>query len=415
MMPLSELLAGLGIALGLGLIVGIQRESAASDLAGVRTFPLVTLLGAVSALLAQAAGGWVLAAGLVGVAAATAMGNVARLRSSESDPGITTEVALLLMYALGAYVMDGNRAVAVVLGGTVAVLLHFKAELHGLVSRLGGAELRAIMQFVLLALVVLPVLPDANFGPYSVFNPREMWLMAVLIVGLSLAGYIALKFFGERAGIVAGGLLGGLISSTATTVSWSRITRTQPDASRAAALVIVIASTVVYGRVLVEIGAVARPFLAAAAPPIAVLAAGMAASALWLWLRTRDEAAARTDGQQPASLKTAFSFAALYVLVLLAVAFVNERVGTRGLYVVSIVSGLTDVDAITLSVARLVGSGQIDGSQGWRLVVVGVLSNLVFKGAMAAALGDGRLRRFIAVLFGLQVALGVGLLVLWPR
>lgn len=414
-MPLSELLAGLGIALGLGLIVGIQRESASSDLAGVRTFPLVTLLGAVSALLAQAAGGWVLAAGLVGVAAATAMGNVARLRSSESDPGMTTEVALLLMYALGAYVMDGNRAVAVVLGGTVAVLLHFKAELHGLVSRLGGAELRAIMQFVLLALVVLPVLPDANFGPYSVFNPREMWLMAVLIVGLSLAGYIALKFFGERAGIVAGGLLGGLISSTATTVSWSRITRGQPDASRAAALVIVIASTVVYGRVLVEIGAVARPFLAAAAPPIAVLAAGMAASALWLWLRTRNEAAARTDGQQPASLKTAFSFAALYVVVLLAVAFVNERVGTRGLYVVSVVSGLTDVDAITLSVARLVGSGQIDGSQGWRLVVVGVLSNLVFKGAMAAALGDGRLRRYIALLFGLQVALGVGLLVLWPR
>ncbi len=413
-MPLSELLAGLGIALGLGLIVGIQRESASSDLAGVRTFPLVTLLGAVSALLAQAAGGWVLAAGLVGVAAATAMGNVARLRSSESDPGMTTEVALLLMYALGAYVMDGNRAVAVVLGGTVAVLLHFKAELHGLVSRLGGAELRAIMQFVLLALVVLPVLPDATFGPYSVFNPREMWLMAVLIVGLSLAGYIALKFFGERAGIVAGGLLGGLISSTATTVSWSRITRDQPQASRAAALVIVIASTVVYGRVLVEIGAVARPFLSAAAPPIAVLAAGMAASALWLWLRTRDEAAARTDGQQPASLKTAFSFAALYVVVLLAVAFVNERVGTRGLYVVSVVSGLTDVDAITLSVARLVGSGQIDGSQGWRLVVVGVLSNLVFKGAMAAALGDARLRRFVVVIFGLQVLVGAGLLVLWP-
>jgi uncharacterized membrane protein (DUF4010 family) len=414
-MPLAETLTGLGIALGLGLIVGIQRQSASSELAGVRTFPLVTLLGATCALLAPSAGGWIVAVGLLGVAAATAMGNAARLRSDAPDPGITTEVALLLMYGLGAYVMSGNRAVAVVLGGTVAVLLHFKAELHGLVDRLGAAELRAVMQFVLLALVVLPVLPDATYGPYSVFNPREMWLMAVLIVGLSLAGYIALKFFGERAGIVAGGLLGGLISSTATTVSWSRITRDQPQASRAAALVIVIASTVVYGRVLVEIGAVARPFLAAAAPPIAVLAAGMAASAVWLWLRTRGEAAARAEGHQPASLKTAFSFAALYVVVLLAVAFVNERVGTQGLYVVSVVSGLTDVDAITLSVARLVGSGQIDGSQGWRLVVVGALSNLVFKGAMAAALGDVRLRRFVAILFGLQVALGAGLLAFWPR
>jgi uncharacterized membrane protein (DUF4010 family) len=413
-MPLGELLAGLGIALGLGLIVGLQRESTASELAGVRTFPLVTALGAVCALLVPAAGGWVLAAGLVGVAAATAMGNAVRIRAGESDPGITTEVALLLMYGLGAYTLAGNRVVAVVLGGTVAVLLHFKAELHGLVSRLGGSELRAIMQFVLLALVVLPVLPDATYGPYAVFNPREMWFMAVLIVGLSLAGYIALKFFGERAGIVAGGALGGLISSTATTVSWSRLTRGQPEASRAAALVIVIASTVVYGRVLVEIGAVARPFLAAAAPPILVLAAAMAASAVALWLLTRGEVAAHADGQQPASLKTAFSFAALYVLVLLGVAFVNERAGARGLYLVSVVSGLTDVDAITLSVARLVGSGQIDGHQGWRLVVVGVLSNLAFKGAMAAVLGDGRLRRFVVLIFGLQVLIGVGLLMLWP-
>jgi uncharacterized membrane protein (DUF4010 family) len=412
--PLADLLAGLGIALGLGLIVGLQRESTSSELAGVRTFPLVTLLGAVCALLAPATGGWILAAGLLAVVAATAMGNAARLRQPEPDPGITTEIAVLLMYALGAYVMAGNRVAAVVLGGTVAVLLHFKAELHGLVDRLGTADLRAIMQFVLLALVVLPVLPDATFGPYQVFNPREMWLMAVLIVGLSLAGYIALKFFGERAGIVAGGLLGGLISSTATTVSWSRLTRDQPPASRAAALVIVIASTVVYGRVLAEIAAVARPFLRAAAPPILVLAAAMALSAAVLWLRTRGEEPARVDGQQPANLKSAFTFAALYVLVLLAVAFVNERSGTRGLYAVSVISGLTDVDAITLSVARLVGSGQIGADQGWRLVVVGVLSNLAFKGGVAAVLGDAPLRRFVVLLFGLQVALGAALLALWP-
>jgi uncharacterized membrane protein (DUF4010 family) len=415
MAPLSDLFAGLGIALGLGLIVGLQRESTSSQLAGFRTFPLVTLLGAVCALLAQAAGGWILAAGLLGVAAASAMGNAARLREASVDPGITTEIAVLLMYALGAYVMAGNRVVAVVLGGTVAVLLHFKAELHALVTRLGGAELRAIMQFVLLALVVLPVLPDATFGPYSVFNPREMWLMAVLIVGLSLAGYIALKFSGERAGITAGGLLGGLISSTATTVGWSRLTRDQPEASRAAALVIVIASTVVYGRVLVEIASIARPFLAAAAPPILVLAAAMALGAAALWLRTRGEPPAQVGGQQPASLRTAFSFAALYVVVLLAVAFANERMGGRGLYVVSVVSGLTDVDAITLSVARLVGSSQIGPDQGWRLVVVGVLSNLAFKGGMAAVLGDARLRRLVLLLLGPQILVGAGLLAFWPK
>lgn len=413
-MPLADVFANLAVALGIGLIVGLQRESTSSELAGLRTFPLVTLLGAVCALLVPTAGGWILGAGLLGVAAATAMGNAARLRHPDPDPGMTTEIALLLMYALGAFVMSGNRGVAVVLAGTVAVLLHFKAELHGVVTRLGDGDLRAIMQFVLLALVVLPVLPDATFGPYSVFNPREMWLMAVLIVGLSLAGYIALKFFGERAGIVTGGVLGGLISSTATTVSWSRLSRQRAETSRAAALVIVIASTVVYARVLAEIAAVARPFLRAAAPPILVLSAVMALSAALLWARTRGQAPATTEGQQPANLKSAFLFAALYVVVLLAIAHVNERAGARGLYAVSVVSGLTDVDAITLSVARLVGSGQIGPDLGWRLVVVGVLSNLVFKGGLAALLGDARLRRFILAIFGLQVLAGAAVLAFWP-
>ncbi len=407
-------LGDLAIALGLGLIVGLQRESARSELAGLRTFPLVTLLGSVCALLAPAAGGWILAAGLLGVAAATAMGNVAHLRDEEAHPGITTEVALLLMYGLGAYTVLGDRAVAVVLGGTIAVLLHFKAELHGLVGRLGDRELRAVMQLVLLALVVLPVLPDATFGPFAVFNPREMWLMAVLIVGLSLGGYIALKFLGENAGIVAGGLLGGLISSTATTVSWARRTRENPEASRAAGLVILIASTVVYGRVLAEIAAVARPFLRAAAPPILALSAAMAVAAAALWFVSRDKEPVSVEGQPPADLKTAFTFAALYVVVLFAVAYAKERAGTRGLYLVSALSGLTDVDAITLSVARLVGSQQIDPAQGWRLIVVGLLSNMVFKGAMAAVLGDRRLRRWILLLFGLQLLAGAAVLAFWP-
>jgi len=412
-MPLPDVFGDLAIALGLGLIVGLQRESADSKLAGLRTFPLVALLGAVCALLAGSAGGWIVGAGLLGVAAATAMGNAALLGRPEADPGITTEVALLLMYGVGACTVLGDRAVAVVLGGTIAVLLHFKAELHGLVARLGDRDLRAIMQFVLLALVVLPVLPDDTYGPYAVFNPREMWLMAVLIVGLSLGGYIALKFIGENAGIVAGGLLGGLISSTATTVSWSRRTRDNPETSRAAALVILIASTVVYGRVLVEIGAVAPPFLAVAAPPILTLSAVMAAAVGVLWLRTRGGGPSRSEGHHPADLKTAFTFAALYLVVLLAVAYAKDRTGTRGLYVIGAVSGLTDVDAITLSVARLTGSGQIDSAQGWRLIVVAVLSNLAFKGVMAALLGDGRLRRWIALLFGLQVLAGAAVLALW--
>ena len=177
---------------------------------------------------------------------------------------------------------------------------------------------------------------------------------------------------------------------------------------------ILIASTVVYGRVLAEIAAVARPFLRTAAPPILALSAAMAAAAAALWLMTRGQKPVKVEGQQPADLKTAFTFAALYVVVLFAVSYAKHKAGTRGLYLVSVLSGLTDIDAITLSVARLVASNEIDPGQGWRLIVVALLSNLVFKGAMAAVLGDGRLRRWILLLFGLQLLAGAAVLAFWP-
>lgn len=410
---LGDLFASLGISLGLGLLVGLQREAAASELGGLRTFPLVTLMGSVCALLPGGAAGWVVPVGLLGIAAATAMGNAARIRRGDPEPGITTEVALLLMFALGAYLMLGSRAVAVALGGTVAVLLHFKAELHGLVHRLGERDLRAIMQFALVALVVLPVLPDETYGPYSVFNPREIWLMVVVIAGLSLAGYMVARFFGEKAGVVSGGLLGGLISSTATTVSWSKRTAEQPDSSRMAAMVILIASTVVYGRVLLEVAAVGPGLLGSAAPPLAALALVMAATAVAVWFTTRHEEPPSAAGGDPAELKSALAFAVLYAVVLLAVAWARDHLGARGLYAVSVVSGLTDIDAITLSVSRLFASGSLPAPDAWRLIVVAALSNLCFKGGVAALLGSGRLRRWVLLTFAVQLAAGGLILAFW--
>jgi len=218
----------LAIALGLGLLVGLQREHVTKRLGGVRTFPLVTMLGAISGLLAQSFGGWMVAAGLLALTGIIVIGDLAELREDKLDPGVTTEVAMLLMFVIGAYLVVGRREVAIALGGAVAVLLQFKGELHGIARKLGEDDLRAIMQFVLISCIILPVLPDKTYGPYAVINPRNIWLMIVLIVGLSLSGYIAYKFFGSKVGVVLSGILGGLISSTATTVSstsmaWRRV------------------------------------------------------------------------------------------------------------------------------------------------------------------------------------------------
>lgn len=413
-MELGTIIKQLAIALGLGLLVGLQRESQASALGGVRTFPLITVLGTLAAWLAQAYGGWVLGAGWLALAALILIGKMAELRRPEADPGMTTEVAMLLMFGVGAYLTVGAWVVAVTIGAGTAVLLHFKGQLHGLVARLGENDLKAIMQFALISLVILPVLPNRAYGPYSVLNPRNVWLMVVLIVGISLAAYIIYKFFGENAGIVLGGVLGGVISSTATTVSYARRTAESPETSRLAALVIVIASAVVFARIGVLVVTVAPSFFPAAAPPLGVMLVVLAACAFVMWRWGRGDTSDMPPQENPTELRSALLFGGLYALVLLAVAFAKDKFGNSGLYVVAGISGLTDVDAITLSTSRLVGDGRLGATDAWRVILLAAMTNLVFKAALVAALGDRLLLRRVVIAFAVALAVGVTLLFAWP-
>lgn len=407
---IAELLKRLGIALGLGLIVGLQRERIGSPLGGFRTFPLVTLFGLLSGALAAEFGGWVLAAGIITVGGLLVMGN---LEHRERSSGLTTEVAMLLMFAVGAFLESGPIAVGVILGGTVAVLLHLKPQMHSLARRLEDPDFKAIMQFVLITLVILPILPNQKFGPYQVWNPYKIWLMVVLIVGISLGGYIIYKFFGQKAGTLAGGILGGLISSTATTVSYSRRTANAPDASGVAALVIMVASTIVFGRVLIIIAASARDFLPVAAGPIGTVLGGSAVICVVLWWLSTKEPAELPEQGNPSELKAALVFAGLYAVVLVAAAAAKENFGTRGLYVVAVLSGLTDMDAITLSVSDMVHRKEVEGGTGWRLVLVAAMANLVFKAGIVAFVGGGKLFKRIVVLFAIVMGLSLGVMMLW--
>ena len=407
---IAEILLRLAVALGLGLIVGLQRERSGSPLGGFRTFPLATLLGSVNGLLAMNFGAWPIAAGLVVVGALLIMGNI---EHRERGAGLTTEIAMLLMYAVGAFVMVGPMSIAVIVGGTVAVLLHLKPEMHSIARRLEDPDFRAIMQFVLITMVILPILPNQRYGPYDVLNPYKIWLMVVLIVGISLGGYIVYKFFGQRAGTLAGGILGGLISSTATTVSYARRTAQAPEASPLAALVIMVASTIVFARVLIIIGASAPHFLPIAAGPIGTVLGGLAVVCLVLWWLSSKEPAKLPEQGNPSELKAALIFAGLYALVLLAVAWAKENFGTQGLYVIAILSGLTDMDAITLSLSDMVARKQINPVDGWRLILVAAMSNLVFKAATVAMLGSKRLLGRIAILFAIAFGLSLAVILFW--
>ncbi len=413
-MNLTTLFLQLGIALGLGLLVGLQRESVASRLAGLRTFPLITLLGAVCALLAQSFGGWVVAAGLLAMAALIYAGKEADTHGGHFDPGLTTEISILLMYGVGAFLIVGPREIAIAIGGMTAVLLHFKGELRSAVARLTSGDLKVIMQFALLSLVILPVLPNRTYGPYAVINPRNIWLMVVLIVGISLTGYIIYKFFGEKAGLMLSGLLGGLISSTATTVSFSRRSVASPGMGSAASIVVMLASAVVFGRVMIEIAAVAPAMLSTAAWPLSIMMAVLAAAAYFLWIYGRPSGDSLPAQTNPSELKSALFFAGLYALVLLLVAFTREHFGNRGLFLVAGISGLTDVDAITLSTAQLVKLDRMDMRQAWRVVVVALISNLLFKTGTVFLLGDRQLKVRVGLVFGGTMIVGLLLVLFWP-
>lgn len=410
----TTMLIQLAVAIGLGLLVGLQRERTDRSIGGIRTFPLIALLGFLCALLGEAYGGWVVAAGFLALAASLAVANFARMRAGGLDSGMTTEVSALLLFALGGYLVVGNPAVAAVVGGVSVLLLHFKQPMHRFAGALGETDMRAIMQFVVLTMVILPVLPREDYGPYGVWNPFNIWLMVALIVAISLSGYAAYKLFGATAGPLLAGLLGGLISSTATTVSYARRTAASPASAALPAFVIVVASSVAIARTLVEVAVAAPTMFAALAPPIAALLAASIAIAGVMFVRSRDEAVAMPEQRNPASLGSALLFGAIYAIVLLAVEVARRRFGDAGLFAVAALSGLTDTDAITLSTAKLAEAQRTGVGMAWRAILIALMANLVFKLGIAAFLGGRALALRVGAAFAVLLALGGAILWLWP-
>jgi uncharacterized membrane protein (DUF4010 family) len=401
---------GLGIALAIGFVIGLEREWAEDKPVGVRSFALIAAFGGLCALLLPETGGWVIAAGLLALGAILIL-HVHRRKLE----GITTLVAAFIVYLLGAAAVAGYWLPSIVLGGAVMVLLHWKKPLHSWVDRLGDRDFEIIVRFVLIALVILPVLPDKDIGPYAAFNPFTAWFMVVLIVGINLVGFIAFRLVGTSAGGWLAGLLGGLVSSTATTISYAGLSKREPDLGPIAALVILVASAVVYGRVLVELVIVAPDLATSMVGPAVTFTAillGLSAAAFRA-VRSKTDTDL-PERENPARISQALVFAALYVIILFGVAAARELVGSEAVYAVAFISGLTDVDALTLSVAQLYSGGETPGFDAWRVIFLATLSNLLFKIVAASFLGSPELRKWMLGTGAVAMAAGIGVLLLWP-
>jgi uncharacterized membrane protein (DUF4010 family) len=398
-----------------GLLVGLERERNPHTKAGLRTFALIALFGTLCGVLAQAsASGLVIAAGALAIGGLVAGAHLVDPATVVDDSGTTTTVAALVVFGLGAANAYGHTIVIVAVGIAMTALLHFKVELEGVANRLTPTDLRSMLQFAAITVVVLPLLPDTPLGPYGALNPYHIWLMVVLIAGVSLAGYVAWRLTWVRRGLLLTGLLGGLASSTATTLAYARQARAGTQPLAAALVVVLLANTTMFLRVLLLTLIVAPDVFTRAATAL-LPALALAAPAIALRWRVATAALAHSppDGQaysNPTQLGAALLFAAGYALILVVSAWAAERVGAAGLYGLAFFSGLTDVDAITLSVLQLFNTQAADATVAATALALAVASNLLLKATLAwvaggSAVGRGAVLGFAAPLAGLGLGL----------
>ncbi|MFN2349846.1 MAG: MgtC/SapB family protein [Thioalkalivibrio sp.] len=406
----------LGLALALGLLIGLERGwkerhmEEGRRVAGIRTFALIGLLGGVWGLLAQELGQAVLAVAFGALALVLVAAHVmAQIR--DHDMGITGEVASLLTFAFGALVALGHPALAASGAVVTATLLGIKPVLHAWVKRLEERELFAALQLLLISVVVLPLLPNQGYGPWEALNPYRIWWMVVLIASISFVGYFSMKIIGERKGILLTGLTAGLASSTAVTVNFARIARKTRSSSNVLAAGILIACATMFPRMLIVSGLFSRDLAVQLLfPVLAMMTLSYALAALW-WKLSGPSVKGESPGlTNPFELKPALIFAALLAGIILLSQGLSEHFGDAGIYTLAAASGLADVDAITLSLADMT-----DGRLSLEVATLGILiaafANSLVKGALAMGIGGWSLGYRVAGTLTLSVA--AGLLTWW--
>lgn len=401
-------------ALLIGALIGLEREfvqqrTEERDFAGIRTFSLMALLGAVAAYFSQQFGLLLFVAVYLSLALlvwASHLGDIYR----GHEEGITTEVVALIVPLLGAMVIWGEVELAAALGVITALLLALKPRLHGLARRMSAEDLRATLEFALITAVILPLLPNQSFGPYGLLNPFQIWLLVVFVSGIGFLGYVLIKILGAEQGVGLTGVLGGLVSSTATTVSLAGRSKGNPGLSSILVRGIILASCVMFPRVLVEVGVVYPPLLRMVSIPIGAMLLVSLGFVLYLWRgRRADEQEDREEVKvsNPLRLPTAITFALAFSVVLIAVRAANDFFGDAGVYVASALAGLTDVDAITLSASELASNGQLQPQVAAMAVVLATLVNTAAKAVMVWFLGAHELRRTVMRAFGLVLLTGI--------
>lgn len=414
-MEQTEILSRLGVSLAIGLLVGLERgwsqrgQEDHKRAAGFRTFALSGLLGGVAGLVALSAGGVVLGFAFVAYAAAFAAFHWLEA-TTDHDLSATSVIAGLLTFLLGSLAVLGDIGVSVAGAVAATALLAFREQLHHWVAKLTWAEISSVLILLAMTFLLLPLLPNQVIDPWGAINPREVWLLTILIAAVSFVGYIAIKVFGDRMGILLAAAAGGLASSTATTLALARMSKERPESTRLLGAGILLAGVVMITRVAGITLLLNAPLAGQIILPFAAAGAVLCLSAFFLALGHREAPRPMTATENPLSIGTALKLGAVIVAVMLAVGYVRSILGSAGVLLVAAASGIFDADALTISMARLDGN-DLDIAMAAQAIMVGVAVNTITKAIIAASIGGVRLG--LMVIVASSAALAAGLAVIW--
>lgn len=407
----------LGTALAVGLLIGVERgwklreAKEGERIAGLRTYGLIGLLGGTAGLLFQYMGALVFGLVFMGFTIAVTVSYVLR-RLKSDDASITSLVTMLLTFILGSLVALEHINLGASSAVVIVLLLRFKGVLHSWLRKLGRQELHAAIQLLLISVVMLPVLPNQGYGPWLVFNPFEAWWMVVLIASISFVGYFSMKISGTEKGVILTALAGGLASSTALTLHFSRLYKKQPAMDSMLAAGILMACATMFPRILLVAGLINPALLPVLLTPMAVMSllTFFFAALIWREKETNKATPNLSTLINPLELKSALFFGALLVLVLLLGKAAVHYYGETGVYLLALLSGIADVDPINLTLSKM-SRTDLPVNVAVLGIVIAASTNTLIKAGLAVAVGGRKM--FLQVVLPLLITASAGLAVLW--
>ncbi len=407
------LLQKLAVAILIGLLIGLEREHARPKddkiFAGVRTTPLIALLGFTAGLIASFTSYWIYFIIFAGFASLVTASHVFSAKTGKL--GGTSEVAIMIVFLLGTIVYFNFIILAAFITVIVALFLTLKFQLHNFVGKVSEEDLYATLKLAIITVIVLPLLPDKTYGPLNVINPRLIWYMVILVSGISFVGYILIKIFGEGKGIFITGLLGGMVSSTAVAFSLSKKSKDNSSLSPEFAVGILLASTIMYTRIFIVVLILNSALIESLWLPLLIFTVSGFIISLIMSKKFTSGKHDEIELNNPFRLKSAILFGIIFGIVIFAAKAGEVYLGSGGLYAASALAGLTSVDAIVLSLAKI-ASGHLSPEVVVASVIIATISNNIVKAAISHFSGTKELRKYTYTGLGLLSAISAAYLII---